>query len=1132
MALSGEFKTWKSRRPALDVATVVLLIVAVLSVLLYTVATYNSSMRAASSEIYASQFGRVYETRVELQQAVVEARQRTELLAYAVEAKLRLLKHPTGSDSEVAALSRSSLLRPSEAASQVLVPVALGVLAPPATTPYIAPVGLSAASFQPLVAKGLAKLAAGKGQLFAEIEVQDNAAAASPEDSGLYVVSGVKMPMGQRSLVVIWRLPYPAGESNPNASNYGLQISEGKGKPVSLEFPHMPRLIDMAEERLKQQLTEGAGGFLRADSAPGAPAMSCEVAGYLISAVPTRIEKQRFTILVATPRSYLGAATAGARSQALLITLVLLVAMGSLAATLIKTRRESGLNKEDAIQAGFDAKVNQLSSELLDSATEEELAKVFSKAALQLSRATGAALWRPVDKGWERFGEASGPLKKVSLEATGGPGSPFSLAAKSRQPVVLDELQSASWGLAEAWVEAGIRSLVVLPMSDADNPEDILAVAVVASGEPFTFSEHEIYYHLYQLLLPALQSSLRRLKERQRADLASRWLASVLDEAGSGMCVLSQALTIQLWNGKAEQLLGLPASEVLGKQITSLPQLADSPCIAKVRELAAGKVASVYGLCEIQQEGSTQWLQYSGSTTLGGNGEVAVLLSFSDVTELRKAQEEASGAHAFLARVLENSQAAIAVYNKDKTIRSQNSYVEQLADKALTEPGEAATVGEAMAELASRVLLVGQPVREGQLGFLDGKGGKRQLTLSASPLAAEDGSLEGVVLVGTDVTELYTLRERLAAGEKTRIIAELAAGVAHDFNNVLAAIMGNAELALEIDDPKLRKEWLESIVGSAEEGAASVRRLQEFANIRKDVDLQRVPVRELFSTVLELTEPRWLDEAERRGITIHPVLELEEPLPDLVGDESSLQQLFVSLVLNAVEAMPAGGELRLSARVEGREIRLSVADTGLGMAPEVLQHCREAFYSTKGRTGLGLSVSHGIAKRHGGRLQVASKLGEGTTITIGLPVEDDTRPEPQQRATFEQLVDDAPAQGTKTGKLLVVEDLPEVRRVLTTLLARLGHQVNEFGDPLVALEWAREGDFDLVITDLGMPGISGLDLASELHRMRPDLPIILATGWGEQVDKNHAALVGITEVLAKPYRQHELIRLLDKHLPD
>src|SRR5256714_8049899 len=232
--------------------------------------------------------------------------------------------------------------------------------------------------------------------------------------------------------------------------------------------------------------------------------------------------------------------------------------------------------------------------------------------------------------------------------------------------------------------------------------------------------------------------------------------------------------------------------------------------------------------------------------------------------------------------------------------------------------------------------------------------------------------------------ELAAAQDQLVRTEKLRALGEMASGVAHDFNNLLASVLGRAQLLLRrVQEPQLR-QWLQVIERAALDGAQTVRRLQGFTRIRRDQPLVPLDINQVVRDVLDITQSRWKEEPTSRGIALD-VRTLLSDVPAVVGDAAELREAMTNLILNAVDAMPAGGTLTLTTALVDDRVEVVVADTGVGMPAEVREKVFDPFFTTKGPqgTGLGLSMTYGIVSRHGG--SIASRASRGRARRSACP---------------------------------------------------------------------------------------------------------------------------------------------------
>ncbi|HEX8146558.1 MAG TPA: ATP-binding protein [Pyrinomonadaceae bacterium] len=375
------------------------------------------------------------------------------------------------------------------------------------------------------------------------------------------------------------------------------------------------------------------------------------------------------------------------------------------------------------------------------------------------------------------------------------------------------------------------------------------------------------------------------------------------------------------------------------------------------------------------------------------------------------------------------------------------------------------------------------------------------------------------------ISEQERIREQYAQIEKLSALGELASGVAHDFNNTLAGILGRAQLLLGTKDPERIDAGLKLIIKTAKDGAKTIKRIQDFARQRRDHDFQPVTVDQLLLDVREITRPRWKSRAESEGVHISLELQLGSDEARVMGDESELREVLVNLVFNAVDAMPQGGTLTLSTRESAGTVEIAVADTGTGMAEEVRSRVFDPFFTTKGKAGmgLGLAVSYGIVRRHEGGIEVESEVGKGTTFRIKLPAAAAAaRQEPAAEAPAISLVPQRPG----STRILVVDDEENVRELLADILESGGYQVELAASGREALDKFGDGAaFDALFTDLGMQGMSGWELAHAVRELDGKIPVAVVTGWGEAVGSSERLAAQVDWVIAKPFDTAQILTI-------
>jgi signal transduction histidine kinase len=375
-------------------------------------------------------------------------------------------------------------------------------------------------------------------------------------------------------------------------------------------------------------------------------------------------------------------------------------------------------------------------------------------------------------------------------------------------------------------------------------------------------------------------------------------------------------------------------------------------------------------------------------------------------------------------------------------------------------------------------------------------------------------------------SELQRAQEQLVRTARLRALGELATGIAHDFNNLLSGILGNAQLLLDEEDPE-RRHMLGVIEQAALDGAAMVRRIQEFARQREDRTRELVDLESVIDSALSITRSHWHDTALRDERPIIMRREIRHPCR-IIGNPTELRELLVNLIINAIDAMPTGGELTLrldelpaAPPFERRMAQIEVIDTGIGIAPEIQEHIFESFFTTKPAgqgSGLGLAISQHIVTRHAGQIDVKSEPGKGSTFRVLLPLDD-----------FPSLTKPLLTNPTATAscRILVVDDEPAVRDVLARILRRDGHEVTVAANSDEAIEVFVPGHYDMLFTNLSMPGMSGAALLRHLRARDPRLIAVIVTGWSH--DDDPAGLVpGAAGVIVKPFSANRITEMVNE----
>jgi PAS domain S-box-containing protein len=409
-----------------------------------------------------------------------------------------------------------------------------------------------------------------------------------------------------------------------------------------------------------------------------------------------------------------------------------------------------------------------------------------------------------------------------------------------------------------------------------------------------------------------------------------------------------------------------------------------------------------------------------------------------------------------------------------------------------------------------------------EMRYLAADGTERSALMTNSPIYAE-GEIAGILAVMRDVTEERLVNEQTMRSDKLRALGQLASGVAHNFNNSLTAVLGYTQMVqTEITDVRLTK-YLDTVEKAALDAAKMVQRIQNFARQRQDEPSTAADINQIVKDALDLTRSRWKDDARAAGVQYDIIFRPAENAV-VTCDQSAVREVFVNIIINALDAMPDGGRLTITATLEVEGISVAFSDSGCGMSEDIRRRIFEPFYTTKGLKGygMGLAVSFGIIERHGGEIKVKSDPGRGSTFSLRLPL---------KRPSLEEEIPEA-APGARSASVLVVDDELPIRMLLADLLRARGHKVLTAEDGLAGLRAIEGSRFDLVITDLSMPGADGWTLVNEVRRRWPGTKLVMVTGYGGFAD---VAVSGgdtslVDALISKPFNIGEIDAKLNELL--
>lgn len=676
---------------------------------------------------------------------------------------------------------------------------------------------------------------------------------------------------------------------------------------------------------------------------------------------------------------------------------------------------------------------------------------------------------------------------------------------------------------------AGTRSFMSVRLSYQGAPR--LAITAVMESGPRKWTDDEV-----EVMRAAVNQVLIALQRAELFELVShgkiQW-ETTFDALIDGIFIFDQNGVLRRINQAGAAFEGAEMRELIGRQCCSLLQGLDGETCRVAEVINSGRPATF----ELTPERLSRPVLVtisplrngSGGHSASHNGNHAdprgAVCIVRDLSELRAAEAVAREQRGYLAKLIEHANDAILALSPDgrltwfnEQLIKQSGYSRQeleAGDYRLFVFGDQKKVAIERFTQA----LAGE-VQTFEMNVVRKNGEKRLLFLTYTPIY-DEGRVTSILSIARDITEERVESERAAQADKLRALGQLASGVAHNFNNILAAILGHAQLLKREYPVEGLGHRIDIIERAALDGAQTVKRIQAFGVQQNEGVNETVDLNQIVQDSTTLTKARWCDEAQARGLKYDVELDLHT-VPAVPGSESELREVFVNIILNALDAMPQGGRLKIKTESRSGSARVRFTDNGIGMPSSVCDHIFEPFFTTKGASGigLGLAVSYSIIERHGGHIEAQSSPGRGTTFTIGLPTTE---------RGHKKVKRDRRAH-TRTAKVLVIDDDRRVCEALVGMLNSAGHRTEHAGSGPEALAMLERNQFDLVITDLSMPEMDGWAVASEVRRRWPQVKVVMITGYAvpsETVDSNREL---VSDVIFKPIRFDDLTLTLSNVL--
>lgn len=745
------------------------------------------------------------------------------------------------------------------------------------------------------------------------------------------------------------------------------------------------------------------------------------------------------------------------------------------------------------------------------------------------------------------WGDNRGYLEEVQVRWDGPPlgDGPVGRAIRTGRPdVIRDVLRTRRFA---PWRESararGFFSVASVPLTEAGKP--VGALAVFANAQD-AFDEEAMEELAAFALLASLV--LQRAREYRKLSLSEERFRRLFDRIPAACFTFDRNGIIRHWNMHSRSLYGYSPKEAVGKPIFALITRPED------RERTEDMIARVFtgdSFPNLEREdrcagGGTRWLLSNVFPYRGPSEKVELGISVNvDISGQVEARVALAESESRFRTVIEEINAIVVEIDREGRTRLFNRAAERLTgyntEEVLGEEYFSLLLPERERDrviATFREILGGKEVADYVNAVRTRDGSERLVSWTSKAVCDERGEPRGIVAIGADVTERRKLEEEkerlrhnLAQAQKMEAIGSLAGGIAHDYNNILGAIIGHtSRLQTRMDPGDPCRKTVGKIQEYAERAATLTTELIGFARGGK-YHVESLSLNDVVNDVVAIISRSFDKSIEIRT-------DLDPALQSVEGDRGQLRHSLLNLCLNARDAMKAGGTLSLNTRnaflsaAEARRyhvgrpgacVVLSVTDTGEGMTEEVKQRLFEPFFTTKreeGQTGMGLPMVYGIVKNHNGGIHVESSPGRGACFTVRFPASKRSRrirpPVPQESAA------------AGTGTILLVDDEPSIRDMGKELLTALGYDVllAEDGEAACRIFAEHREKIALVLLDIVMPKMGGKEAFASLRTMAPRIPVLLSSGYTVEGVAQEILDEGADGFIQKPYRMSDLARII------
>ena len=619
------------------------------------------------------------------------------------------------------------------------------------------------------------------------------------------------------------------------------------------------------------------------------------------------------------------------------------------------------------------------------------------------------------------------------------------------------------------------------------------------------------------------------ITERKRAEEKIYKLSHAMEHCSATVVITDTGGNIEYVNPKFTQLTGYSHEDAIGEnpRILKSGKTSDKVYNELWRTIISGREWNGE-FCNKKKNGDLYWEAVSISPVKDDKGVITNYIAVKDdITNRKRTEEALAQSEQRFRQYFDLGLIGMAITSLEKgwvefndTLCNMFGYSRD--DFSRLTWAELSHSGDLESDLAqfNRVLAGEIDGYSMQKRFIHKDGSILYAVISANAVRKPDSSVDYFVALVHDITERKKMEEALIQSEKLKSIGAITAGISHEFNNLLAVISGNVQLLDgAYKDDRVLTDALHTIMKATDDGTEISSNMLKFTSTYQDTkELVPSDIRELIKHSISFTKPRWKNEAQAKGIGYKMETECMKSIPPIMCKHSEMREIFINLINNSLDAMPGGGNLTFSTWNVDDTVFVKVSDNGEGMSDAVKKNIFDPFFSTKGveGTGLGMSTVYGIVTRHGGRIEIDSEQGRGTAFTLQFPASN-------RSACLIKTPNTEHKTNAKSLRILVVDDVEGIRYILNQFLSRSGHNVKMADNGAEAINMIENEDFDLVLSDLAMPNVSGKELVNVLNGLTRKPKIGIITGWNEESQNIVSEDLEVDFILRKPFKHLELI---------